>query len=108
SEHVAGGDVEQPEVLAQALRLRALAGARGAEDDQIELRHRFASLPAQSRSARNGPRRNGRSSRILPAIACTWRLDLGARPEPNAFTGRLQETGRRVWQLPQPGVPPGS
>ena len=37
AEDVAGGDVRQAEVLAQPLGLRALAGARRAEQDQVHL-----------------------------------------------------------------------
>ena len=44
AQHVAGGDVGQVEVLAQARGLRALAGAGRAEEDQVQLAHGRVSL----------------------------------------------------------------
>ncbi len=38
AQHVAGRDVRQAEVVAQALGLGALAGSRRAEQDQVQLR----------------------------------------------------------------------
>ncbi len=47
AQDVAGGDVRQLKVLAQAVGLRALAGAGRTEQDQVELGQDRGSLPAR-------------------------------------------------------------
>src|SRR6202023_4170444 len=52
TQDVAGGDVRQPEVLAQALGLGALAGARRTEQDEVEVGQDPGRLSAPTRRLR--------------------------------------------------------
>jgi hypothetical protein len=71
TQHVAGGDVRQPEVFVQAIGLGALAGARRAKQDQVQFGHNPSSLSALGvrPPAQMPPRVGPPNARCAPAPA---------------------------------------
>jgi hypothetical protein len=65
TQNVAGRDVQQAEVLAKTVRLRALSGTWRAEHDEVQLRHDAGRLPGAT--APRWARALGRWTALTPA-----------------------------------------
>ena len=68
AQHVAGGDVGQAEVLAQALGLRALAGPGRAEQDEVELDTRRQRTPSRRSRSTAGRRPDAAAGLLQEAL----------------------------------------
>ncbi len=95
AQDVAGGDVRQPEVVAQAIGLGALSGARRAEQDQVQLGHDASSLSARRVPMsvyRQRGYRPGRGAQRPTRADCQAKPSVGGRREVAAARGRRSAT----------------